>query len=204
MATLTPFQAAAIASGVYQLRDTSIGALREEQGLLGCEGLFAVGDNARFQGRSGAGPFKKLSGFGYVAAGEGSFSGDVLIVTRGTAQTQDWLSNLNVALQIGPGGLPVHAGFHEIWKSFRDEMNAFLRGRNPARIHCVGHSLGGALAMLNADALTHARVAPVSVYTFGAPRAGDAFFARSVTKRVGGSEIHRVSASTDQIGRAHV
>lgn len=199
MPTLTPPQAAAMASGVYQLRTSTLGELREEQGLLGCEDMFSVGDNARFQGKSGAGPFKKLSGFGYLAAGEGSFAGEVLIVTRGTAQTQDWISNLNVAMQIGPGGLPVHAGFHEIWKSYRDEMMGFLRGRNPSRIHCVGHSLGGALAMLNADALTHGRVAPVSVYTFGAPRTGDVFFSRSVTKRLGGTEIHRVSAACDPV-----
>lgn len=199
MATLTPSQAAAIASGVYQLRTLTIAELREEQGLLGCEGLFAVGENARFQGKSGAGPFKKLSGFGYIAAGEGAFAGDVLVVTRGTDQREDWLSNLNVAVQIGPGGLPVHAGFHEIWKTFREDLTDFLRGRNPARIHCVGHSLGGALAMLNADALTHARIAPVSLYTFGAPRTGDAFFARSMTRRVGGSEIHRVSAACDPV-----
>jgi pimeloyl-ACP methyl ester carboxylesterase len=199
MSTLSPLQAALIASGVYQLRESTVSELRDIQMPLGCEGLFTVADNARFQGKSGSGPFKKLSGFGYVAAGEGDFAGDVLIVTRGTAQTQDWLSNLNIALQIGPSGHLVHAGFHEIWKTFRQDITEFLRGRNPARIHCVGHSLGGALAMLNADALSSAGVAPVSVYTFGAPRAGDLLYSRAISRRLGSANIHRVSASSDPV-----
>lgn len=199
MGVLNPSQAAAIASGVYQLRESSVAELHEIQAPLGCEGMFAVADNGRFAGKSGGGPFKKISGFGYVAAGEGAYAGDVLIATRGTAQTVDWLSNLNIGMQLGPSSHLVHAGFHEVWKSFRQEIFDFLRNRNPSRIHCVGHSLGGALAMLNADALSGQGVAPVSLYTFGAPRAGDVFFSRSMTKRLGAEHIHRVSASSDPV-----
>ncbi|CAM4084831.1 lipase family protein [Roseateles saccharophilus] len=198
MGVLNPSQAAAIASGVYQLRESSVTELHEIQAPLGCEGMFAVADNGRFTGRSGGGPFKKISGFGYVAAGEGAFAGEVLISTRGTAQTADWLSNLNIGMQLGPSSHLVHAGFHEVWKSFKQEIFDFLRNRNPSRIHCVGHSLGGALAMLNADALS-AQGLPVSLYTFGAPRTGDVFFSRSMTKRLGADHIHRVSATSDPV-----
>jgi len=199
MSDLTPPQAAAIASGVYLLRESTVSELRGIQAPLGCEGMFAVADDGRFMGKSGAGPFKKLSGFGYIAAGEGQFSGDVLITTRGTAQTQDWLSNFNIGMQLGPGGQLVHAGFHEIWKTFRQDIMNFLKGRNPSRIHCVGHSLGGALAMLNASALTASSVAPVTLYTFGAQRTGDIFFSRFMTKRLGSEHIHRVSAASDPV-----
>ncbi|MFT3734764.1 MAG: lipase family protein [Rhodocyclaceae bacterium] len=199
MSTLSPSEAAAIASGVYQLRESTVAELREIQAPLGCEGKFAVADNGRFTGKSGGGPFKKISGFGYVAAGEGAYAGDILIATRGTAQTVNWLSNLNIGMQFGPSSHLVHAGFHEVWKSFKQEIFDFLRNRNPSRIHCVGHSLGGALAMLNADALSAQGVAPVSLYTFGAPRTGDVFFSRSMTKRLGADNIHRVSATSDPV-----
>lgn len=198
MSVLSPSQAAAIASGVYLLRESTVVELREIQAPLGCEGMFAVADNARFTGKSGGGPFKKISGFGYVAAGEGAYAGEILIATRGTAQQLDWLSNLNIGMQLGPSSHLVHAGFHEVWKSFRQEIFDFLRGRNPSRIHCVGHSLGGALAMLNADALSAQRL-PVSLYTFGAPRTGDVFFSRSMTQRLGAGNIHRVSATSDPV-----
>lgn len=198
MGVLNPSQAAAIASGVYLLRESGVAELHEIQAPLGCEGMFAVADSGRFTGRSGSGPFKKISGFGYVAAGEGAYAGEVLIATRGTAQTVDWLSNLNIGMQLGPSSHLVHAGFHEVWKSFRQDIFEFLRNRNPGRIHCVGHSLGGALAMLNADALS-AQGLPVSLYTFGAPRTGDVFFSRAMTRRLGAGNIHRVSATSDPV-----
>ena len=113
MGVLNPSHAAAIASGVYLLRESGVAELREIQAPLGGEGMFAVADNGRFTGKSGGGLFKKISGFGYVAAGEGAFAGEVLIATRGTAQTVDWLSNLNIGMQLGPSSHLVHAGFHD-------------------------------------------------------------------------------------------
>src|SRR5699024_9322989 len=114
----------------------------------------------------------KLSGFGYIAAGKGAHAGEVLVATRGTATRYDWLSNLNVAMQAGPGGTLVHAGFNEVWKSFAADVSAFLRGRNPSVVHCVGHSLGGALATLTADACSSAGIGELRLYTFGSPRVG--------------------------------
>ncbi len=200
MPLLTPSQAAAIARGVYRLREDSVSTVVQERGqLLGCEGLFAVSDNGRFEAKSGGLLWKKLSGFGYVALGEGDFAGDLLIATRGTQTQLDWLSNLNVAMQTGPGGLPVHAGFNEIWKGFAPEVRTLLKGRHPARIHCVGHSLGGALATLNADLLSAGKVAEVVLYTFGCPRTGDGVFARSLTQRLGKQHIFRVSHPADPV-----
>jgi pimeloyl-ACP methyl ester carboxylesterase len=111
----------------------------------------------------------------------------------------DWVTDAAIAVQRGPGGLPVHAGFNETWKSFAPALREFLRGRNPSRVHCVGHSLGGALAMLNADFLTSNGVADVALYTFGAPRTGDAIFARSLTARIGSRKVFRVSNPVDPV-----
>jgi hypothetical protein len=199
MNELSPSQAAAIASGVYLLVDRSVQSLQARGEPLGCEGLFHADGRSGFQGRSGNLAWHALSGFGYIAAGEGSFAGDVLIATRGTLTTTDWLSNANIGLQLGPSGLPVHAGFHEIWKTFKPSLETFLRGRNPTRIHCVGHSLGGALATITADMISAGRIADVMLYSFGCPRTGDGIFSRALTQRVGRGQIHRVFHPSDPV-----
>jgi len=199
MNELSPSAAAAIARGAYRLRDDSVSTVRERGQDLGCEEHFNVDDEGRFEGRSGGLAWKSITGFGYVASGKGAWQGDLLVATRGTAMKLDWLSNFNIGLQMGPGGMPVHAGFNEVWKSFAPELRNFLRNRNPTRIHCVGHSLGGALAALNADLLSAGHVADVVLYTFGAPRTGDGLFARSLTQRIGAAQIHRVSHPADPV-----
>ena len=199
MTTLSPQQAAAIASGVYQLRlDTLESVALFGKDPLGIKGLFGMEGASRFTGTSGA-MFRPLSGFGYIAAGTGALAGDLLIATRGTATGFDWLTDFNVGLQKGPGGEWVHAGFNETWKSFAPTIREFLRGRHPARIHLVGHSLGGALAFLNADYIAAERIAEVRLYTFGAPRAGTNAFANKLTGHVGARNIYRVSNPVDPV-----
>ena len=199
MNELSPSQAAAIAKGVYLLKDQGVQASRAEGDRLGSENLFHVEDSSRFEGRTGNMLWHTLSGCGYIAAGTGAFAGDVLIVTRGTVSMADWLSNANIAVQVSPAGLPVHAGFNQVWKSFQPKLTEFLRGRNPTRIHCVGHSLGGALATINADMISAGRIADVVLYTFGCPRTGDGIFARALTRRVGAAQIHRVYHPSDPV-----
>ncbi|MGH7471554.1 MAG: lipase family protein, partial [Longimicrobiales bacterium] len=158
-----------------------------------------VEDGSRFEGQSGGLFWKRLSGFGYIAAGEGVRQGEVLVATRGTAIGLDWLTNLNIGFAVGPSGQPVHAGFYTTWRTFSDELRAYLRGRNPSHFHCVGHSLGGALANLNADYFSGAGAGGVSLYTFGAPRAGFVTFSRSLSNRLGADNIFRVSNLADPV-----
>lgn len=199
MPTLDPSTAAAIARGVYRLREDSVATVADRGQRLGCEDFFTVDDGSRFTATSGGLAWKQLTGFGFVAFGKGPYQGEMLIATRGTAIGVDWLSNLNIGMQIGPGSLPVHAGFNEVWKSFAPAIRAFLTNRNPSRIHCIGHSLGGALATLNADLLTAGSIAPVTLYTFGAPRSGGHFYANSLTKRLGPDHVYRVSNPADPV-----
>ncbi len=197
MPILTPSEAAVLARRVYELREYSVSDLRERGTRFGTEGKFALDDNSQFVGKTGALRWTALSNFGYVAAGVGPHAGEVLVTTRGTDIGLDWLVNLNIGMQAGPGGWAVHSGFHETWKSFEKGLTTFLRGHHPTRIHCVGHSLGGALAALTADWATAHGVAPVSLYTFGAPRTGDAVFAGALAKRVGEDNIFRVYHPAD-------
>ncbi|MCB1820178.1 MAG: lipase family protein [Candidatus Competibacteraceae bacterium] len=200
MSTLNPQQAAAIATGVYRLMNRSVSELQARGGELGCEDMFAIDDSSRFTGKSGGLiAWKEITGFGYIASGTGKYQGEVLLATRGTQSKPDWLSNLNIGLQLGPGGCPVHAGFNEVWKSFAPDIMAFLRNRNPTLIHCVGHSLGGALANLGADCLSAAQAGAIKLYTFGAPRTGIGLFAESLSSRVGVDNMFRVYHTSDPV-----
>jgi triacylglycerol lipase len=197
MPILTPPQAAALAKGVYDLRTNSLtDALKTG---IGTDGIFSVGEQAVFKGKTGALLFKPLSKFGYVAQGEGQFAGEVLVALRGTASIADWVTDANFGMQLGPSGRVVHAGFNDTWKSLGDELREFLRHSNPSRIHCVGHSLGGALATLCADYCSDRKIAAVELYTFGCPRVGNAAFARSLTQRLGADAIHRVFHPADPV-----
>jgi len=65
-------------------------------------------------------------------------------------------------------------------------------------VHCVGHSLGSALATLAADTIAlNARPKTVKLYTFGSPRVGFEGFSRRLTDNIGDENIYRVHHSTD-------
>ena len=199
MTALTPQEAARMARGVYLLREQTVSAVQSSKSELGCEGLFKVDDSSRFVGASGGLFSKPLSGFGYIAEGDGKRQGEIVVVTRGTNMGADWASNLNVSVEFGSSGLVVHAGFNEVWKSFAGEIRGFMQGRNPSAVHCIGHSLGGALATLNADYFSGAGLARVYLYTFGAPRVGLEPFSHVLTERLGADSIFRVSHRADPV-----
>ena len=94
-----------------------------------------------------------------------------VLVFRGTSgPLSNWFFNFNAAPAVWPTGGRVHMGFKTLflqaWQEIADELQ---RVRKP--LFYTGHSLGGALAILAAAFLP-----PQAVYTFGAPRVGDADF----------------------------
>ncbi|HEX4856176.1 MAG TPA: hypothetical protein VFV28_05150 [Limnobacter sp.] len=123
-----------------------------------------------------------------------------MLVTRGTDQLPDWLTNANAGLAVGPSSKLVHSGFNDTFNSYLTQLHILLRevGPPPAVIHCVGHSLGGALANLNA-ALLHARGYTVCLYTLGAPRVGCYPFAVDLEAKLKG-RVHRVVNRFDPVG----
>lgn len=221
MKLLSPAQAAALAQGVYAINETPLLTTTERLAQLRCEPAFSVvrpGAQAHPFARSESGaapgglapifPLDRLfnpvrSDFGYCAVGNGDWVGHMIIVTRGTmgamGTSSDWVSNYNIGMRPAPGGALAHAGFLTIWQGLRPFVETSIRAYGPTHIHCVGHSLGGALATLNADFISSRRAAKVAVYTFGAPRVGNLAFAERLTQRLGAGRIKRVYHPADPV-----
>lgn len=89
-------------------------------------------------------------------------------VFRGTTRDSRWADVLDARPAALRGGGRVHRGFHNalerLWPGLEPRLRAF-----PGPWFYAGHSLGGALALLAA-----VRRPARAVYTFGAPRVGDA------------------------------
>lgn len=198
MNPLTPKQAGTIAKHVYDTRVRDAEAIGESASVLGLSDLFDFGSVQKSSGTSGA-IFRKRTGFAYAASGVGGRQGEILLGFRGTDIIADWITDANAGLQRGPSTWAVHAGFNETFKSLRADIDTFMRGRNPSAVHCVGHSLGGALATLAADHLSELGVGGVKLYTFGSPRAGVSGFARHLTTKLGADNVHRVYHNADPV-----
>ena len=102
--------------------------------------------------------------------------GMAVLVFRGTQQTKDWITNLNVAMSpvTGSNGEVlgnVHRGFHAAFRSVHNQIGPLLKGDEDLPLFITGHSLGGALATLATWYLKGDSLA--ACYTFGAPRVGD-------------------------------
>ena len=98
-----------------------------------------------------------------------------VLVFRGTAgRLANWLTNFDAFPVPWPSGGNVHRGFGDLMTGIWEEIEPVLKTVTRPLFY-TGHSLGGALATLAA-----ALAAPRAVYTFGAPRIGDAAFAATL------------------------
>lgn len=196
--TLAPHQAARLANAVYGIRTVdSVAAGFAERGEPGLDAQWALADARVAHGRSGA-VFRPRSGFGVVLDGRGEWQGHKVVLLRGTVTGADWLSNFNVALDRGPMGLPVAAGFSRIYTSLGPQI-AERVGNHSGPIHVVGHSLGGALAQLAALDLAARGHGTVCLYTFGAPRVLHRAGLNDATALIGAGNIHRVCNPADPV-----
>lgn len=140
---------------------------------------------------------KKELGFAITGRGKSEgLKGHHVIAIRGTKAKRDWLTNGNVGMVTGPGGQMVHAGFYKAFVSLRPQLKAYIESEKPKYIHCVGHSLGGALATLTASWIQADYGIPVKVYTFGAPRVGAESFAVHTKNTI---PTYRVTHGTDVV-----
>ena len=121
-----------------------------------------------------------------------------VLVFRGTDGPVDWRTNLKTGPADWPHGGVVHAGFRTALEDVWPELETLL-DRRGGPVFYTGHSLGGALAMLAAS-----RRPPLAVYTFGAPRVGDARFGETLADVAAYRVVNRrdtVPRSPPNVGR---
>ena len=110
--------------------------------------------------------------------------GDVAVIAfRGTDSLDDWL-HTNFRVEMVECGMGMaHKGFVEAVRGIFQDVLYFLKATKPKHIHLVGHSLGGALAVVTAQRLLGQAIPAdmMVVATFGCPRVGDKDFVRSIT-----------------------
>jgi hypothetical protein len=143
------------------------------------------------------------SGFGYTLTYRSQGLTHVIIALRGTrpelARGPDILTDLRAGMDgFGPGGF-VHIGFKRTFESLLPSLerdSALVRKADV--VHCVGHSLGGAIATLVAAHYASAGK-PTRLYTFGSPRVGALGGNTSIERLVGKQNIFRVAHDLDPI-----
>lgn len=105
---------------------------------------------------------------------EEAHEGEFIIIFPGSASRRDWLTNLDVSKSAWHE-VRAHEGFVHAFQSVGGEILKRISGAQSVII--TGHSLGGALATLCADAAADMGVDVRAVYTFGSPRVGNGDFA---------------------------
>ncbi|MCG6202598.1 lipase family protein [Psychromonas antarctica] len=207
MSRLTPRIASQIAISVYDIqKPSSLGGYRiDAKEAKGLSDYFTFDlSNGPIKGVSG-GFFSHLlnrtTGFALVGQGKGVYKGDYVIALRGTDSLKDAITDLHCGVSGSATGATVHAGFNKTFYSmkpaFQDYFSAQLTQSSGGTLHCVGHSLGGALAGLTADWLKSTYSLPVNLYTFGSPRIGLQGFAQKTTVRL--DNIFRCSHGADPV-----
>ena len=143
----------------------------------------------------------------------------IVVAFRGSGNLQNWLHN--VAFVQTPydsysscgSKCRVHVGFMASYFSLREETrNAVLALRSTYPTYGVvatGHSLGGALATLAAadlqELLSRGHLSPapppLTLYTFGSPRVGNAAFAQWVANLLSSGASYRITHARDPVVR---
>ncbi len=169
--TISPSAAASVADRVYDIRKSTT---FDNDFHVDFDRNFKI-TNSQIQGISGGlvnQVLNRSTGFALTAEGVSpQFLNHHIIGIRGTkfSSFADWLTNLNVAVTLGPKNLEVHSGFQKAFSSMRPAFNQYIAKHNPSCLHVIGHSLGGAIAELTAI-WASARGIKTKLYTFGAPR----------------------------------
>lgn len=204
---LQPAIAAKLTEGVYGIQNIANaergmqdgGAFRGDAGQSVRESFDFAGSNDHITGTSGNPLMSTTNGFGIVLKGKGNLAGEYAVIVRGTNTFHDVLTDLNAGMDRGPTGHIVHTGFNRVHRSMNMQVIQALRGKNPSKIHVMGHSLGGAVATLFAGQFANAGVAPVRLYSFASPRVGNTAFSEFMTRTVGSDNIKRVYSPADPV-----
>lgn len=109
------------------------------------------------------------------------------------AVLRDWLEVNAGCRQVKAYGGRVHEGFEKVVKDTWPEVSEYVQRRYRGQtLWLTGHSMGGAVAILSAQRFWDADRPPAGVYTFGAPKVGDAEFCRRYQPK-----LYRIENSRD-------
>jgi len=199
MGQVSPSLAAKMAAEIYTVQNDNaqVFLMRPE---------FQQGPNAGrpVQAKVGSRLINTQDGFGVCTLGTGAYQKDIFLIFRGSTKANyyaDWINNARVGVERSATGSLVHLGFNHIFLSMLGQLRQFLDANPQATgtVHCIGHSLGGAVAILAADWVKSHRGGPVKLYTFGAPRVSFEGFARELTKKLSEHHIFRVYHQSDPV-----
>ncbi len=120
---------------------------------------------------------------GYMAVA----AAHVIVAIRGSGEPDDWRNNLRLWPAAHAVGGYVHAGFAIAAQGITRAILAELQ-RAPALYQnkvfwLTGHSSGGSVAILVAQELAAHQLEVAGIYTFGAPKVGDANYAQAYPLR---------------------
>lgn len=195
---LNPLFAAELASNVYLIGDKF-----SRRGFeLKYNKHFDFEDSKMSTGETGAlTVVKKSHVMAFMTLGKGAYKGQAFVAIKGTASLYDALTDLNTGLRTSHTGCSVHQGFFYAFDSILAELRQFISGVGAVGVvHCVGHSLGGAIATLAADWIkVSGNAASVKLYTFGSPRVGLEMFASKCSSRLSVENIYRMYHQTDPV-----
>ncbi len=163
------------------------------------------GNNQTLTAQIGSRLLNTKDSFGICARGAGDFENDIFLIFRGSTFAKygaDWLTNARIGITTSTTGSAVHAGFNSIFQSMIGDLASFINQQKGCHtIHCIGHSLGGAVANLAADWAANNFSKKVKMYSFGAPRVGFAAggFATKLTTTLLPENIHRAYHGNDPV-----
>ncbi|KAK6917124.1 Fungal lipase-like domain [Dillenia turbinata] len=129
---------------------------------------------------------------------------DIVVAWRGTTAPAEWVQNIKIRLTpLGEGNVKVERGFlsvyttkdksskynkksasQQVMKELKKLVSSYKEKGEEVSLTITGHSLGGALSLLNAyeAATTFANDVPVSAITFAGPRVGNIAFRDKLDK----------------------
>jgi hypothetical protein len=142
--------------------------------------------------------------FAICVEGAGDWENHLFLIFRGSTNRNyyaDWFANARIGQSISSEGTFVHTGFNHIFSSMKEKLANFISSSPGSHtIHCIGHSLGGAVANLCAEWIGGKFNKSVKLYTFGTPRIGyGPQFAQKLETSLLKENIYRVYHSNDPV-----
>lgn len=205
MSVISPSQAAQLANEVYTVQSDFDLKFLLDNPLFKKPNKGAPSPNKHLKAEVGGRVILNYQdGFGVCAEGGDNNKGEIFLIFRGTTTANrkaDLLTDFRMGITRTVTGLPAHCGFQHCFESMLPAIRNFFasfKGSVKA-VHCIGHSLGGAIASLAADWVAQTLKFPTKLYTFGAPRVGTDLFVKRTSSSIGESNMFRVYHRTDPV-----